>query len=89
LEPKANPPSEPSNGGSLIRPTRKIEFPEPIQQICPTGKTPKSLSIPLVKNILLFRNSNLSYMFAILSHQEGRYAIVTFAGRAAVDAKGA
>ena len=33
--------------------------------------------------------ANQAYIFPILSHQEGRYAIVTFAGRAAVDADGA
>jgi hypothetical protein len=31
----------------------------------------------------------LSRFLTIPSHQEGRYAIVTFAGRAAVDAEGA
>ncbi|SRR6266404_4306970 len=59
---------------------------EPIQQIRPTGKSPEILSIPVCKNILLFRNANQAYIFAIPSHQEGRYAIVTFAGR---DAEGA
>jgi hypothetical protein len=41
---------------------------------------------PFAKIFLFFRNPNQPYMFAILSHQEGRVAIVTFAGRAAVDA---
>jgi hypothetical protein len=32
---------------------RKSQFVEPIQQICPTGKSPKSLSSPSDKNIPL------------------------------------
>jgi hypothetical protein len=34
---------------------------KPIQQICLTGKSSKSLSIPSDKNILLFRNSKSPY----------------------------
>ena len=42
---------------------------EPIQQICLTGKSPKIPSIPSVKNILLFRNSNRTYILTIPSHR--------------------
>jgi hypothetical protein len=45
---------------------------------------------PLLKKYFCFSETQIRSIFsAILSHQEGRYAIVTFAGRAAVDAKGA
>ena len=40
------------------------EIVEPIQQIGPTGKSPQNLSIPICKNILLFRNANQAYIFS-------------------------
>jgi hypothetical protein len=55
----------------------------------PTGKSPKSLSSPFCKNILLFRNRKSVYIKRRLVPHEGRLAIVTDAGRDAVDADGA
>ena len=57
------------------------QFPEPIQQIHPTGKSPKSPSSPSRKNILIFRSRKSVYTERIPSHQEGRFANVTNAGR--------
>jgi hypothetical protein len=45
-----------------------------------------ALSSPLRKNILFFRNANHRYIRSRPVPTEGRYAIVTFAGRDAVDA---
>jgi hypothetical protein len=45
-----------------------------------------ALSIPFRKNILFFRNENQRYIRSRPVPTEGRYAIVTFAGRDAVDA---
>src|SRR5450432_1131461 len=57
---------------------------------CPTGKTPKSLSTPFLQKYSdLQKTQRGSIFLTIPSHQKGRYAIVTFAGRAAVDAEGA
>jgi hypothetical protein len=53
---------------------------EPIQQICPTGKTPKILSIPSDKNILLFRNGKTG-LYPSPSHPtKGRCATSTTRG---------
>jgi hypothetical protein len=52
----------------------------------PTGKSVNSLSSPLCKNILVFRKPK-SLLYPSLSRPtEGRHAIVTAAGRDAVDA---
>ena len=44
------------------------------------------MSIPIGKNILIFRNTNHLYNARCLVPLEGRIAIVTDAGRDAVDA---
>jgi hypothetical protein len=67
----------------------KADFVEPIQQIHPTGKSPKSLSSPFRKNILVFRNSKSVYMHLIPSHPEGRCATSSARGGDAVDVDGA
>jgi len=59
---------------------------EPIQQICPTGKSPKSLSISILKNILIYRSGKSVDILIHPVPPKGRVAIVTFAGRAAVAA---
>jgi hypothetical protein len=59
---------------------------EPNQQIRLTGKSPKSCQSPFKKIFCFSEIANQVHIFTIPSHQEGRYAIVTFAGRAAVDA---
>jgi hypothetical protein len=46
------------------------------------------LSIVFCKNILIFRNGKSVYMHCRPVPREGRFAIVTDAGRDAVDAKG-
>jgi hypothetical protein len=45
------------------------------------------LSSLALKNILFFRTSKSVYIDSISSHSEGRLAIVTDAGRDAVDAR--
>jgi hypothetical protein len=58
--------------------------------IWPDGQnTQKPVNPLLQKYSDLQKIQSGSIFLPILSHQEGRYAIVTFAGRAAVDAKGA
>jgi hypothetical protein len=53
--------------------------------ICPTGKSVTYLSIPLCKNILVFARPK-SLLYPLPSRPtEGRLAIVTDAGRDAVD----
>jgi hypothetical protein len=47
------------------------------------------LSSPFGKNILIFRIRKSGYMHAVPPHTEGRFAIVTDAGRDAVAASGA
>jgi len=61
--------------------------------VYPTGKTPcaastdlPALSSPSKKNILFFRNANQRYILSRPVPKEGRVAIVTAAGRDAVDA---
>ena len=49
----------------------------------------KSKSSPFVKNILIFRIVKSVYIFGHPASQEGRFAVVTDAGRDAVDAEGA
>src|SRR5512140_3248697 len=44
---------------------------------------------PVAKIFLFFRNANQSICAAVPSQREGRHAIVTAAGRDAVDASGA
>src|SRR4051794_31216392 len=59
--------------------------------ISPTGKSLNlSISCPVrISKIFLFAiDPNQNYKRAILSHTEGRIAIVTNAGRDAVDARG-
>jgi hypothetical protein len=41
---------------------------------------PRSLSIPLNKNILIFRSRKSVYIHSILFHSEGRFANVTNVG---------
>jgi hypothetical protein len=67
----------------------KIRFPQSIQRIHPTGKSPESRQSRPIKIFCFSEMANHPTSLAILSQQEGRYAIVTFAGRAAVDADGA
>ena len=56
----------------------------------PDGQiTSKSVNPLLQKYSDLQKTQNRSIFPTIPSHQKGRYAIVTFAGRAAVDAEGA
>jgi hypothetical protein len=57
-----------------------------LQVICPSGK---NLSSPVCKNILIFRNPKSLLYFHRLVPLEGRFAIVTNAGRDAVDADSA
>jgi hypothetical protein len=52
----------------------------------PTGKIWCDLGLPIGKNILIFRNANRRYKPRRLVPLEGRIAIVTDAGRDAVDA---
>jgi hypothetical protein len=54
--------------------------------ICPSGSLANSVSSPSCKNILLFRNRKSVYIHRRLVPQQGRFAIVTNAGRDAVDA---
>jgi hypothetical protein len=54
--------------------------------ICPTGLLPEFLSSPFCKNILLFRNPKSPVYPSPSRPTEGRIAIVTDAGRDAVDA---
>ena len=56
------------------------QFVEQIQQICLTGKSPKSLSSASRKNILIFRNLKSDYIPCIPFHSEGRFANVTNVG---------
>jgi hypothetical protein len=53
--------------------------------ICPSGLRRRGLSSPFCKNILLFRKRKSVYIQPRLVPQEGRLAIVTDAGRDAVD----
>ena len=61
--------------------------------VYPTGKSirasAKSKSSPSVKNILIFRNCKSVYIHGHPVPHEGRLAIVTDAGRDAVDANSA
>jgi hypothetical protein len=57
--------------------------------ICPTGSLRHIVSSPFCKNILIFRNPNQLYMSCRLVPTTGALAIVTNAGRDAVDAGGA
>ena len=57
--------------------------------ICPTGFRRRGLSSLSCKNILLFRIPKSVIHFRRLVPLEGRFAIVTSAGRDAVDADGA
>jgi hypothetical protein len=61
-----------------------------INVICPTGKSPGRsvtwLSSPIGKNISVFPKCKSSYMIRSPVPKEGRHAIVTAAGRDAVDA---
>ena len=54
--------------------------------ICPTGKSVKIVSSPVCKNISVFQKCKPSYMICRPVPLEGRFAIVTDAGRDAVDA---
>jgi hypothetical protein len=54
----------------------------------PGGQISKILSIPICKNILIFRNPNQVYIHRV-HPTEGRIAIVTDAGLDAVDADSA
>jgi len=54
--------------------------------ICPTGKSVNFMSSPLSKNILIFRNPKSLLYFPLSRPTEGRHAIVTAAGRDAMDA---
>jgi hypothetical protein len=63
---------------------------EPEEAILPDGQnTQKSVNPHFEKYSDLQKTQGGSIFLTILSHQKGRYAIVTFAGRAAVDADGA
>src|SRR5215212_3883053 len=53
---------------------------------CPTGKTAKSLSSPFREIIQFSSDPNHFISLAVSSHREGRIAIVTDAGRDAMDA---
>jgi hypothetical protein len=59
--------------------------------VYPTGKSMRlalnRLSSPSRKNILIFRNDKSVYIHAHPVPHEGRFAIVTDAGRDAVDAE--
>jgi hypothetical protein len=65
---------------SLNKPAPNKQIVEPIQQIYPTGKSPKSSSSLFRKNILIFRSRKLSYIDCIPFHSEGRFANVTNVG---------
>jgi hypothetical protein len=56
---------------------------------CPTGKSVTCLSIPLCKNIPVFSRPKSIHIPCRPVPQEGRLAIVTDAGRDAMDADGA
>jgi hypothetical protein len=56
--------------------------------ILPGGQISKILSIPICKNILIFRNPNQVYIHCV-HPTEGRIAIVTDAGLDAMDADSA
>jgi hypothetical protein len=57
------------------------------QLICPSGCLVKGLSSPICKNISTSRLTQISSLTrTVPSHTEGRFAIVTSAGRDAVDA---
>src|SRR6202022_1854928 len=55
----------------------------------PDGQISKNLSSPICKNISVFPKCKSGYMICRPFPQEGRHAIVTAAGRDAVDADGA
>jgi hypothetical protein len=60
-----------------------VRFPS---RILPDGQISKFLSSPFRKNILIFRRPNQLYILCRPVPLEGRFAIVTDAGRDAVDA---
>src|SRR3984893_14311171 len=55
----------------------------------PDGQISKNLSSPICKNISVFPKCKSGYMICRPVPKEGRFAIVTNAGRDAVDASGA
>jgi hypothetical protein len=87
----------PVQGRDTVKSTAAIDSPlnpqfrknadllKPISVILPDGQISEFLSSPRCKNILLFRNTNQLYNPRRLVPQEGRLAIVTDAGRDAVD----
>jgi hypothetical protein len=52
----------------------------------PTGKSAKTCPAPLAKIFCFSESANRSISASVPSHSEGRFAIVTDAGRDAVDA---
>jgi hypothetical protein len=71
----------------VLRSARKNNLARSLRQINTTGKSPKNLSSPSNKNILIFRNSKSVYIHRTLSHPEGRWPTSSTLGRAAMDAK--
>ena len=65
------------------------EFSSDAVMICPTGKSVTCLSSPLCKNIPVFARPKSPLELPSSRPTEGRHAIVTAAGRDAVDADGA
>ena len=55
--------------------------------LLPDGQISKNLSSPVCKNILIFRNRKSLLYLPPSRPTEGRFAIVTDAGRDAVDAE--
>jgi hypothetical protein len=74
------------SGGALRRPVRFIRATDYGVGFCPTGKSAKIVSSPLCKNISVFQKYKSGYMICRPVPLEGRFAIVTDAGRDAVDA---
>ena len=56
---------------SSNEPARENQFIEPFQQIYPTGKSPKSPSSPLGKNILIFRSRKPVYIPPVSPDERG------------------
>jgi len=73
----------------MNKPAAKKQIVEPIQQIYPTGKSPKSPSSPSRKNILIFRITKIIYIHRIPSHSRGALRNVPARGGDAVDGNGA
>jgi hypothetical protein len=57
-----------------------------VSQTLPDGQISQNLSSPLCKNISVFPKCKSGYMICRLVPLEGRFAVVTNAGRDAVDA---